>query len=384
VACVFAFFWNLVSAPLLWVLPQELAAGNAVAWVGLLFPAVGAGLLVWALRATLRYRRFGRAVFEMATLPGVRGGPLRGTVHVPTTLRPEDGFRLRLVCVNRVTTGHGRSRSTREHVRWEETRRVGPEGFTAGPLGTAVPVSFVLPWDVQPSSVERSRDMILWRLEVAASVPGVDFDTGFEVPVFETPESSTAVDESAAAAESDPTGRALMPGPDATPVAEGSRITVRALPEGGLELHFPAARNPKGALALTAFALFWNGIIGVALAAAPAFLWLFLAVFAVVGLLLAFAALDAWAGSVRLRVRPGRLERAGRLLGLGGTRVWTAPEVEGFTLDTSGRNGSQVHYAVRVKPAGGGKARMLAGGIADKARARRIVGLLEEAFGIAS
>jgi hypothetical protein len=64
------------------IFPKEFFdKGNKLAVLGLLFPAVGAGLLVWAVRATLRWRKFGSSTFEMTTLPGVIGGPLRGTIH---------------------------------------------------------------------------------------------------------------------------------------------------------------------------------------------------------------------------------------------------------------------------------------------------------------
>jgi hypothetical protein len=38
-------------------LPAELAKGNRLALIGLIFPFVGVGLLVWAVRATLRWRK---------------------------------------------------------------------------------------------------------------------------------------------------------------------------------------------------------------------------------------------------------------------------------------------------------------------------------------
>ena len=44
----------------------------------LLFPAVGIGLLGWALRATLRYRRYGISRLELTTLPAPVGHALDG------------------------------------------------------------------------------------------------------------------------------------------------------------------------------------------------------------------------------------------------------------------------------------------------------------------
>jgi hypothetical protein len=40
--------------------------GPGVAWVALVFPVAGAGLLIWAVHLTLRAWRFGTSLFEMA------------------------------------------------------------------------------------------------------------------------------------------------------------------------------------------------------------------------------------------------------------------------------------------------------------------------------
>ncbi|MGD2217065.1 MAG: hypothetical protein PVJ64_09920 [Gemmatimonadales bacterium] len=48
-----------------------LREGEALALLVLVLPLVGAGLLVWAIRATIRHRKFGVSVFRMASAPGV-------------------------------------------------------------------------------------------------------------------------------------------------------------------------------------------------------------------------------------------------------------------------------------------------------------------------
>ncbi len=79
-AWVFAVLWNLVSAPLLFFIPQQ-AAKKPVAYLGLLFPVVGVFLLIRAIRQTLAYREFGKTVLEMASIPGVIGGELKGVIQ---------------------------------------------------------------------------------------------------------------------------------------------------------------------------------------------------------------------------------------------------------------------------------------------------------------
>ena len=72
----------------------------------LLFPAVGIGLAIWAIRATVRFKRFGApraSISRRYRLPWA--GPLRGTVVAAGSLDVRDGLLLTPACVRRVITG---------------------------------------------------------------------------------------------------------------------------------------------------------------------------------------------------------------------------------------------------------------------------------------
>ncbi|MEP6688058.1 MAG: hypothetical protein ABJC36_06890, partial [Gemmatimonadales bacterium] len=179
-AWALAILWNLISIPsAVLAVRAALHEGNRAALIALLFPIVGAGLLVWALRATLRRRRYGTSVLELGTLPAAVGHVLEGTVRTPAGLRPADGFRVVLSCIRRVTSGSGRNRSTSESILWQEERRTPVSGL-------GVPIAFALPPDAVPSDPGRGGDRTLWRLELSAEVPGVNYVSRFEVPVFRT------------------------------------------------------------------------------------------------------------------------------------------------------------------------------------------------------
>lgn len=67
----FATLWSLISAPLPFLVFEEVQQkGNTLAWLGLLFPLVGAGLIIAALQRTREWRRFGRAPLILDPFPG--------------------------------------------------------------------------------------------------------------------------------------------------------------------------------------------------------------------------------------------------------------------------------------------------------------------------
>jgi len=295
-AWIFAALWNLVSVPAaVSGVRAALNAGNRVALIALLFPAVGVGLLVWAVRATLRYRRFGVSQLDLATLPGVVGHALEGTLRTPEGLRPVEGFRVVLTCIRRVTTGSGDDRSTSETVLWQEEQRVDGTGVT-------IPVAFAIPADAAPSDPGQASDGTLWRLDVTADVPGVDYAASFEVPVFRTAESArprTNPERAVAARSGVPAGYQQPP---------GSPIQVSTT-RRGTEIYYPRARNPGAATGLTVFLGIWVAVIWATVRFdAPLILPVVLGLF---GLLLLIAVLDQWLTVTRVTAGDGAHRVAG-------------------------------------------------------------------------
>ena len=352
-AWVFAILWNLISVPSsVLAVRAALYEGNRAALIALLFPAVGLGLLIWAVRATLRRRRYGTSVLELATLPAAIGHALEGTVRTPADLRPADGFRVVLSCIRRVRTGSGRNRSTSESILWQEERRV-----LAGGLG--VPIAFALPSDAVPADPARGDDRTFWRLEVSAEVPGVDYVSRFEVPVFRTAASALPRTQAEQAAAAAGTVRADYRQP------AGSRIQVSRT-RRGTEIYFPAARNPGAAAGLTAFTLIWAGATWATIAfGAPL---LFPVVFGAFGLLLLFLVIDQWLGVARVTADQTGVTVARGWIVPGGERAVRAAEVAEVTTKIGSQAGRTVYYDLVIVTAAG-KRITLAGGMADKREA---------------
>jgi hypothetical protein len=362
-AWAFAILWNLISVPSsVLAVRAAMNEGNRAALIALLFPVVGLGLLVWAVRATLRRRRYGTSVLELQTLPAVIGHALEGTVRTPPDLRPGDGFRVMLSCIRRVRTGSGRNRSTSESILWQEERRV-----PAGGLG--VPIAFALPPDAVAADPKRGDERTLWRLEVSAEVPGVDYVSRFEVPVFRTAASAqprTEAEQAVAASS------AVQP--DYRQPA-GSRIRVSRT-RRGTEVYFPAARNPGAAAGLTAFTLIWIGATWATIAfGAPL---LFPIVFGAFGLLLVFLVIDQWLGVARVTADQTGVTLAKGWIVPRGERTVRAADVGEVTTKIGSQAGRNVYYDLVIVTAAG-KRVTLAGGVADKREAEWLAAAVSSA-----
>ena len=359
-AWTFAVFWNLISVTVpIFVIPKALEEGEKIALLALIFPAIGLALLVWAIRLTLRHRKFGISVFRMAQVPGVIGRLLRGVIVTNTFVRPDDGFVVTLTCVNRLTIRSGGGNSTREKVLWQEERRV--KETAVGQRATAIPVSFRLPPEVRESDSSDASDQIIWRLEAAASIPGVDYHASFEVPVFRTPESDVPLKAEGEEALATPDPEFRQPPDSRIFVTESLRRT---------EIHFSAARNLGVATGVTLFFIIWTAVT-VALPKLGAPL-IFPIVFGLFDLLLAMVVLGAWFATTHVVVDSSGLSIKYGMLGLGHRKTVAADDVEDITLAIGMRAGNRPYYDIRVVRLDGKKV-PAGGSIRDKREAEWLV-----------
>jgi hypothetical protein len=285
-AWAFAAFWNLISLPAAFFgVRQALRDESYGVLFVLIFPAVGLGLLIWAITATIRFRRFGVSRLELAAVPVPVGRALRGTVLATGALHVPEGLRVTLTCVRRVTTGGGKNRSTSERVLWQEERRAqGSQTRSAEGRVTSIPVAFDLPGDAEPSENTNPRNQVVWRLSVSADVPGVDYASTFEVPVFRTAESVDAPSP-------DPAAAPALVEPFVQPATSRVRVTSN---RRGTEIVFPAARNPGTSAALTFFVAMWLAAVWATVHfGAPLLLQVLFGAF---GLVFLWAAVASWLG----------------------------------------------------------------------------------------
>ena len=189
VTWVVAAFWNLISAPLPFVLYTEVTEKeNYLALVGLLFPLVGIGLIASALRRTLEWRRFGPAPVTLDPFPGSIGGHAGGTIDVHLPYDSSAQFSLTLTNLYSTMSGSGKNRSRSEKAKWQDSQLA---HAGSGPLGTRLSFRFDVPEGLDDSdAVQSADDYHRWRLNLRASLPGTDVDRDYEIPVYATREQS--------------------------------------------------------------------------------------------------------------------------------------------------------------------------------------------------
>jgi hypothetical protein len=357
----FTTLWNLISFPSAFLaLRAAVREGNHAALIALLFPIVGIGLLTWAIRSTLRYRRYGASRLDLTTSPGVIGHSLTGTVRLSEPLRPEGGFRVTLTCLRRYQTGSGDDRSTSETIYWQEERRIPGVGAT-------IPIAFAIPADSRPDDDRNPADRVVWRLQVDADVPGVDYSSTFEVPVFRTAESDQPRSAAEETADRDPLAPAVYRQP-AT-----SRIEVSSN-RRGTEILYPAARNPGVATGLTVFLLIWCAAIGAGIHfGAPI---IFPIVFSLFGILILLLTLDAWLKVTRVTVEPGSITVASGYFTTGAGKTIDSREIADVTPTSTMQGGGTAYYDVTIVRKDGKKV-SAGSGIRDKREAEWLAATLK-------
>ena len=349
------------------------------------FDAIGLILIVYALRATLRQRRFGETYFEFYSLPFSPGERLTGRIHLKLDANAEHGVDLRLSCVRKTVTGSGNNRSTVETILWQADQNVPSGAIAMDASGRAIPVDFEIPADAYVTDHDNLSDQVVWMLHAQADVPGIDYTDDFEVPVFRTASSPSTVPSGSSSSSGMGFGFSETSSSDADavtlPAPKNPKVIITPQ-SNGTEFYFPPFRNPGRTLFLLLFTAIWTGVVYFLFhSKAP---WFFALVFALADVFLIFAALHVSVGSIRICVGNGEITRASRILGIGSTKRFPVSEIEAIVPVTGGQqsssSGSTV-YSIRLRTKNG-KRCTLADDIASRQEARWIVSQIESLAGL--
>ncbi len=189
---VMAIIFVGLSLPGVWSIPEELAKGNHVILVVLLFTIVGLGLGWVALGSLRQYLRFGPLGFALEPCPRSWGGRVGGDLQIPKGAWITGEVKFTLRCSRIRLSGSGKNRSRQESVLWEDDQRFAPAEVGGMGLVRKLPVSFIVErGGGKPSDITRGNDYIRWSMNVVVPVRGQSkpLAMGFEIPVFDRGES---------------------------------------------------------------------------------------------------------------------------------------------------------------------------------------------------
>lgn len=330
-AWVFAVFWNMVAwPPTILALPNALREKGASSLFLLIFPAAGIVLLIYAIRKTLAFAEFGKTCFEMASVPGVIGRELKGSIQARFPHSPDHGVQLRLSCVHRYVSGSGNTSTTNERILWRDEVELSSGQLFPGPAGTTIPVRFHIPLEAPPTDNRTPRDQIIWQLEAIARVPGVDYHDVFEIPIFRTAQTPTAEEEG----QTETSAFAFRAPEKSRP--EHPTIRVQTV-DGETEFYFPPARNKGFAASMTFFAAIFCTIgYFVMHSRVPI---IFPTAFGGFGLLIGYFALQMWLGTTRVMIGSSLRLQSG-LLGGGRVREIALPDIASITDRVGAQSGN--------------------------------------------
>ena len=242
---VFASIWNLISAPLAFQITDLWHEEGPVALIALLFPLVGLGLLFWAIKLTMEWRRFGVTPLTMDPYPGSINGDVGGEVRVNIPYRPDMVCKVTLSNIYSYVSGSGKNRSRNERVEWQD------EGYARilrYAHGIGLQFRFEVP-DHLTESQESADRYYLWRLNVELEVEGTDLDRSFEIPVYKTGDRSRSIKINSVTER--PAGVPELKATDLLPLTTRGNL---------MEIYYPVLRKPGRSLALLLFGGIFAGV----------------------------------------------------------------------------------------------------------------------------
>ncbi|MBT8103420.1 MAG: DUF3592 domain-containing protein [Gammaproteobacteria bacterium] len=373
-AWAFAAFWNLISAALPFLVYEEVTRKeNYLALIGLLFPLVGLGLLVWAIRRTLEWRRFGAAPVTLDPFPGSIGGHVGGTIDLNMPFDPAARFQLTLNNLHSYVSGSGKSRSRKEDAIWQDTLVAHAE---PGASGTRLLFRFDVPEGLDASDAEQGGSYHVWRLNLNAELNGTDLDRDYDIPVYKTAMQSRHLSDRTVQK-----ARAVQSVIDDASVGEIIRIRQHA---SGRQLVYPMGRHAGPSLG--------GVLVGAIFAAAGWFFAveegnrIFGGIFAGVGTLIGVFCLYLLLNSLEVSKQAGNIIAVRRLLGIPVSRKQMHQNsFERFekksTLKTQSGGKHIIYYSVSAVDRQGNEI-VVGEGFRGESEARAAMRLIAKEFGL--
>lgn len=182
-AWVFAILWNaLIWLAIVMGFDNILKAfdANPIFYFFVTFPFIGLWLVIYAIKETRAWTKFGKTPAVLDPFPGQIGGRFSGYLALPIAQNDTDQAIFTLNCIHRYATRDSRGRkSWREDILWQDRA-----SFESDNFGNDIRIDFLFntPADL-PATEDESDDYHFWQLHVRVALPGIDYDRVFNVPM---------------------------------------------------------------------------------------------------------------------------------------------------------------------------------------------------------
>ncbi len=369
---VFALIWSAISFPVAWKLVPQMSRENVAALIIFLFPLAGIIMLISAVYQTFRSMKYGTSICHLDRVPIAPGRMFRGDIEIKTDAVPADGYRLRVLLVNAVTTRTGKNRSTSERLLWDAEILVEQGAVMRSPMGSRVPFQFATPPDSHATDESDFYNRYLWRMSASAAMPGVDYAAQFDLPVFPTGE---AADGSEFAAfeqrhRVEAARHAITP---------ASGVEISNLPGGGEQFRIHAKKTFGSAFQSLLFLAVWNGAIAAMIHFdAP---WGISAFFIAIDLLLIVAAVDYFFGRSTIEVDSSGVRVRRQWLGMGSnTRSYDPASIASIDGTTPAANSKSFGVTIKLRD---GDTRLIASNLPSRESADSVAAKMMKDLGVA-
>jgi len=184
-AWLFALIWNaMVWYAIVMGCENILRAfdENPIFYFFVTFPFIGLWLVIYALKKTREWYKFGKTPLFLDPFPGQIGGRFSGYLDLPLSQSEAGQAIFSLNCIRRYSQRDSRGENHwHEDVLWQDRASFKPDNY-----GKNVRIDFLFntPADL-PASEDESDDYHFWQLHVRLAVTGIDYDRIFHVPMEE-------------------------------------------------------------------------------------------------------------------------------------------------------------------------------------------------------
>lgn len=179
-----ALFWNLISLPILFIAPEELAKGNYWILIALLFPCIGVILIYVAVVAYIRAARFRDTYLTLDTIPVVPGKTIKGRIITSSELLAAQEATIKITCQCKRRERRGSKVETVISTHYSAESTVIPTRATTAHNQGMLVFQLQIPEDQPATDTGPLEVRYNWYVYAAAKLPGADFSAQFEIPVF--------------------------------------------------------------------------------------------------------------------------------------------------------------------------------------------------------